>query len=101
MKKKMTIKQISEETIGAYSFDRYGQSGWNGAIRVLKSKGMNDLEIQAFLRSKHMRWAADSDDKRTYGHFNGQTVKEYIENTRNRIDQAELDLLVRGTFEGL
>ena len=101
MKKQMTIKEMSAKTEGGYSFDRYGQSGWNGAIRVLRSKGMNDREVEAFLLSKHMRWAGDCDEKRNYGSYNGQTVKAYIENYKNRIDQNELDALVRGTFEGL
>lgn len=101
MKKTLTIVQMSEKTQEAYSFPRYGASGWNGAIRVLRARGMNDLEVEAFLLSKHMRWAGDCDETRRYGKFNGQTVKNYIENPRHNVDQKELDALVRGTFEGL
>lgn len=96
-----TVNEIAERTSDAYSFDRYGETGWRGAIRVLRSHRLEDVEIEAFLRSKHMRWAADMDrdyGKRNYGRHNGQTVSEYI--TRNEwvICKDELVELVVGTF---
>lgn len=96
MTEQMTIKAMAEKTEDSYSFNAYGQSGWNGAIRVLRARGMNDLEVEAFLRSKHTRWAGDSDCTRRYGAFNGKTVEEYLAKTT--VSQADLDDLVAGTF---
>ena len=94
----MTIQELFEKTESAYSFNRYTESGWRGAIRVLRQHGMNDREVEAFLRSKHMRWAGDMDENRGYGYLNGTTVSEYIKRDPSAISQSKLDELVAGTF---
>ncbi|MGW8178895.1 MAG: hypothetical protein ACWGQW_09060, partial [bacterium] len=81
----------------AYSFDAYGESGWRGAITALVNMGLNDLQIEAFMRSKHTRWAGDSDEKRKYGHYNGNTIREYMKS--QAMDwKKEMKYLVEGTF---
>jgi hypothetical protein len=78
MRNEMTIDQLVERTSDSYSFNRYSKRGWKSSIRVLKSYGFSDEQVEAFLRSKHMRWAADHDGKRKYGYYNGNTLKEYF-----------------------
>lgn len=98
-----TVQEMLDETDNAFSFDRYGESGWRGAIKVLRKRGLNDLEVEAFLRSKHMRWAGDRDEKRPYGKCNGQTVEEYLRAIYSDKEKfrREIHLLVVGTFPHL
>ncbi len=94
----MNIEELSAKTSNAYSFFRYGGTGWNGAIRLLKGMGLNDREVEAFMRSKHTRWAGDGDCKRTYGNYNGRTIASYIKRDPSAISKKTLDNLVEGTF---
>jgi len=92
----MDIAQLEEATEMAYSFDRYSRGGWRQCLRLLRSMSLNDKEIQAVMRSKHMRWAGDMDSERRYGHHNSMTLKNYLQ--RRPISPAELKELVTGTF---
>lgn len=86
MTKPITIAQLAEHTRDALNFDKYGQSGWRGCIRVLRRahldfdgvEKLTDRQIKAFLYSKHMRFAADVDNKRKHGKHNGATLTEYL-----------------------
>ena len=100
MNRKERIEYLSEKFQDAYSFDAYGESGWRGAITALVSLGLNDLEIEAFMRSKHTRWAGDRDEKRRYGRYNGSTIREYLKDDPDAISKEELKMLVDGTFQG-
>lgn len=51
--------QVASQSEDAYSFDRYAHGEWAKAARLLASRGLNAAEVEWFLRSKHMRWAAD------------------------------------------
>jgi len=88
------ISTLRLKTRSGYSYDRYGISGWNGAIKVLINERLSDEQIEAFLLSKHMRWAGDADNKRKYGTCNGQTVKEYLANeTKQQLTDLVNELL--------
>lgn len=97
----MTLTQkaeyIANQCADAYSFDRY--SSWTAVARVLLKRGWKPIEVEAFMRSKHTRWAGDVSGK-DYGKCTGNDVLRYLENERNmpRGTQAELDELVDGTW---
>lgn len=97
----MSVEQLAEKTSDAPNFSLYSDSGWRGAIRFLRKKGLNDLEIESFMRSKHTRWAGDGNSKRSCGHYNGKTIAEYISQCPSCIEKEELNLLVCGTFPEL
>ena len=92
----MDITQLEEATEMAYSFDRYSRGGWRQCLRLLRTIGLNDKEIQAVMRSKHLRWAGDMDDQRPYGRHNSTTLKNYLQ--RYPLNERELEKLVAGTF---
>jgi len=50
---------IALNTADAYSADRYGKREWEACAQELLSRGCTQAETEAFLRSKHMRWAGD------------------------------------------
>ena len=53
--------QMERDTADAYSFDRYGQDAWLQSIRELSwTLGYDPVQVEWILRSKYMRWAADS-----------------------------------------
>lgn len=54
------INRIAEATQDAYSYDRYTRPGWVGAARKMAAAGYNAQQVEAVLRSKHMRWASDA-----------------------------------------
>ena len=88
-------------TTHAYSYDRYTSGGWQQAIFVLLEQGYTPREVEAIVRSKHARWAADQAPYR-YGHVPGRVLVEYIEKLRDDISGRWLDIdlpaLVAGTF---
>jgi hypothetical protein len=51
--------QIAQDTSDAYSADRYGSVEWTRAADELLRRGMTPAQVNAVLRSKHMRYAAD------------------------------------------
>ena len=92
------VSRIEAKTEDAYSYDRYSRSGWRGTIKMLLNGNWTEREVEAFLRSKYMRWAADMDATRDYGQHNSRTVSEYLESLRCPLNQRDLDELVAGTF---
>ena len=93
-----TIDEMFTITCEGFSSDSYSESGWRSTIVLLRKHGLTDNEIYAWMLSKHTRWAGDYDAKRKYGHYNSQTVKEYIAGNGERcISQEELDMLTSGT----
>lgn len=71
----MTAKTIVASTQDAYSYDRYGINAWTSATKYLLSRGLTDRQVEAFLRSKHTRWAMDWAGDRG----KGKAVQNYIE----------------------
>src|SRR5262245_50068851 len=55
---------VAERCNDAFAFDRY--RSWTSLAKMLAGRGYNAREIEAILRSKWTRWAADSSD-RPYG----------------------------------
>jgi hypothetical protein len=51
--------QIAQDTQDAYSADRYGVIEWTHAADLCLRRGMTPAQVNAVLRSKHMRYAAD------------------------------------------
>lgn len=51
---------ICTQTFDAYSYSRYGKAAWLKAIELLFVVGYTEEQVEAILRSKYMRWAADA-----------------------------------------
>ena len=90
-------KVLAQKTSDAHSVARYGS--WPACAQRLVSMGMTDLEVEAVLRSKWMRWAADSSDER-YGRVPARMIQEALDKSFKEREglQRELDDLVVGTF---
>lgn len=91
------IAAIDERTEIAYSYDRYTRGGWRQAIRELLKRGYDAQEVEAIMRSKWTRWAADS-DAAPYGKTPGIALIRFIENPRNQCTRSAVADLVRQTF---
>ena len=87
--------KIAEKCEDAYSFDRY--ASWSAVAKMLARRGLNAREIEAIMRSKWTRWAADISNNR-YGHVTAKDLARFIDNDRG-VNQAEIDQLVRETFD--
>ena len=101
------IEFLFELTADAYSRDRYTDAGWRGSIQKMARAGYSSRQIEAVLRSKHMRWAADNAGRngsttaanfeaywtKTYGGFNTPRA------ARNRLHSAIKTLGLRSLIE--
>lgn len=57
-----TIQALDIATRDAYSYERYGSREWTRCVKLLIQEwAFTPREAEAILRSKWMRWAADSD----------------------------------------
>lgn len=81
----LTIEELSEKTSDAYSYDRY--NSWSACIKALRKAQYNDMQIEAILRSKWTRWAADSSDK-SYGKSSSVDLMKYI-NENETLESVE------------
>ncbi len=88
------IKEFAEELSDAYSTDNYNNN-WIPSIKMLRKRGYNDLQVEAIIRSKWTRWAADGSDKR-YGRVNSADLARFLDAQTNL--EAEVADLVKGTF---
>ncbi len=73
---KLSITELAAKTEQGYSFNRYGQKGWESAITALRAHGLTDIQIEAWMLSKHTRWAADIGNGENYGNLHGKTLME-------------------------
>mgnify|MGYP001435600352 CR=1 FL=1 len=89
----LTTKELAEKTSDAYSFDRY--NSWEACVKKLRANGLNDREIEAVLRSKWTRWAADG-SKNVYGKASSNDLMNYINKYENK---ASIEKLTKETFE--
>ena len=85
---------LADRISDAYSFDRYGVTGWRACVRMLSRRGFNDREIEAIMRSKWTRWAADS--AKNYRQPNSADLARFIDGLDNLA--AQVAELVNGTF---
>lgn len=76
---RMTVNEMDEKTSDAYSYDRYSRSGWRQSIKYLQSLGFDDELVEEVLRSKIMRWAADSAANNRYGRNTSKDLQRYLE----------------------
>ena len=78
---KLTAQQAAEVAArcqDAYSFDRY--RNWSALAKMLARRGLNALEIEAVLRSKWPRWAADMAVKdKPYGHYTSRDLERFMD----------------------
>ena len=95
---KINVNALAQRTEDAYSFSNYGAQSWRQCIRILAKRGLGEREIEAILRSKWMRWAADGSNK-PYGHVTSADLARFMDDPRNRITDAEIAKLTRETFE--
>lgn len=86
-----TVEQLADKCADAYSTSRY-RGNWAPCIRALRREGFNDREIEAILRSKWTRWAADQGGQR-YGQARVKDLLEFVAAHRNEVPQ-----LVAETF---
>ena len=97
----MTLTQkaeyIANQCADAYSADRY--RSWKSVAMALLKLGWKPIEVEAFMRSKHTRWAGDSSNNH-YGKCSANDVLRYLADGRNmRGDmQAELNELSSDTW---
>lgn len=54
----LDVRALALRLENAYSTDRY-RNGWSGCVRMLLKRGYNEAQIEAIIRSKWTRWAAD------------------------------------------
>lgn len=73
-----TAQEIAEASADAYKADCYGEAEWVNCARELLSRGLTDLEVEAFLRSKHMRWAEDFSGECTVKGLRSYLAKNYF-----------------------
>lgn len=93
-------KSIAEITQDAYMAQDYGSS-WERCARLLLNLSLTRNQVEAVLRSKHMRWADDC-----FGRGNGQksnsaAFKRYLDNwikTEGKNWLNEVRELTVGTF---
>jgi hypothetical protein len=93
------VETLATATADAYSYDNYNDIGWRQAIRKLAQRGYSAREIEAIVRSKWTRWAADMSGKR-YGCNTGVDLIRFMDDPRNRCTPQEVAKLVRQTFDG-
>lgn len=77
----LTVKEIAEKTSDAYSVGRY--NSWEACIKALKKINLDEKEIEAVLRSKWTRWAADSSNA-PYGKASSNDLIRYIEKNETK-----------------
>lgn len=90
------IKALASRTDDAYSFSTYGEREWIRAIRLLADRGYNERAIEAILRSKYTRWAADA--RTTNAKPRGEDVLIFIMDPRNKVTRADVITLAQMTF---
>jgi hypothetical protein len=54
-----SVAAFAERLSNAYSTERY-VGGWSGCIAMMRERGYTDLQVEAVIRSKWTRWAADA-----------------------------------------
>jgi len=91
----MTDKELAEKTSNAYSFDTYGMKAWTAAIRMMRRRGHTERNIEAVLRSKWTRWAADGRKGRVP---TSKDIERFLDDPRN-FCARDLEELTRETFE--
>jgi hypothetical protein len=93
--------ELAEKTMESFSYDRYAD--WTDCAHAILDLGHTELECEAILRSKWMRWAADYSNQE-HGKVEAQAIvnaiqdsKHVLHGSRQTLSQALADL-VQCTF---
>ena len=100
-RERQRIDDLAERTATAYSWDNYGETRWRAATRMLVRRGYTDAEVEAILRSKWTRWAADMASDRPgwrYGRTNAADLARFLDSMNAADRAAQVAELVAGTF---
>jgi hypothetical protein len=93
--------RLAELTQDAYMADAYGKS-WRTCAMVLINMGLGDKQIEAVLRSKHMRWADDScgrgDGKQTNSAAFERYMHRWITRDGGQVVSQQIQQLTIETF---
>ena len=85
------ISNLADQTSNAYSYGRY--RSWRSVVQALVRRGYTDVEIEAIVRSKWTRWAADASDRR-YGAATGSDLTRFMDKS------ADIAYAVRRLLRG-
>ena len=97
--REIEVEGIMHATSDAYSFDRYTEAGWRECIALLMDEyGADRPRVEAFLMSKHMRWAGDMEprDDVEHGDYDGETLRSYLAKWPEYASPAALTDLLEG-----
>jgi len=86
MSKHEPIAEMAERLSDAYSTERY-RGGWAPAIRALRAAGLDDRQVEAVIRSKWARWAADE-----HGSYDNVPARALVEFVAKQSPQSLRDL---------
>jgi len=89
------IDAFAMELSDAYSTDRY-RGGWRPCITMLRRRGLSDRQVEAVIRSKWTRWAADQAANR--GKRYGQATSTDLEAFLETVSDPEIERLTMETF---
>jgi len=99
MKITQEAQEVADRTANAYSFDRY--KNWRGVAQALLNYGLTERQAEAVMRSKWMRWAADSDESgATYGNHTSAAILVFLNKTPMVDLLGEVKKLEFETFGG-
>lgn len=70
---------VAEDTADAYMADVYGPAAWKASATLLLQRNLISVEVMAFLRSKHMRWADDAFGRGAGAKATSGALRKYIE----------------------
>ncbi len=88
---------LLERLVHAYSTPNY-RNGWAGCVRMLRERGFDDRQVEAIIRSKWTRWAADASNK-PYGQNTSSDLARFLDCYGYTPRSKDVVDLVRGTFE--
>lgn len=89
------VQKLAEKLSDAYSTYNYG-GDWSSCIKMLERRGYNVWEIEAIIRSKWTRWAADGSNAR-YGRKTSADLARFLDKYGQH-EGDEVAALVKGTF---
>ncbi len=95
MSTKTQATEIATKCADAYSSGTY--QNWTTVAQKLLGRGLDARQVEAIMRSKWTRWAADASNAR-HGHVPAKAILDFIDNPRNKIDHAEIVALTQETF---
>lgn len=84
---------LAARTGDAYSFGRY--ASWPAVCAALLRRGYDDKQVEAIVRSKWTRWAADASNK-PHGKATSNDLLRWMDKLRDL--QHQVEELTRETF---